>query len=617
MSIGRRAPAPLPPRPARLQCPAYRARRRGPAPAAFHVHPRPHRTALPTPRALPSPQYRAPVRRHRNEHARPNPCALGSTRLHAGRSAGGAADSRHHVGARLRDLSTSPNLGRAYRGGPATLARNRIRHAGGGHGFRANGASAGARSARPVTAAGAARAFRQRHERRRRRRGLRQHLIEFLEHALQLGSRIPIRIRRCILRLRDPIGRAHARGLVQYRRSAARHRTACGLRTGRRCAQAQLHHRPRHRAGHETRHSGPVRSGEDRPVPVSGQQPDLAEPVAVGGVAPARSAVDPAGRGGNHGRIQGLGPGSPTDRGGRVSRRNERGVALIIALVLVALAAILATKLTFDGWLERRRASGVMAAEQAFEFGMGAEALAADVLGQSGQKPKGSAAGQSSQSTPKPQTAQNSSQVTLAQAWAQPTQPLPITPENDPEGEPIGTLQGQLEDMQGRFNLNNLGHVISVNGKIEQDPQPLEQFQRLLIAAGLEAKWAGIARDWIDADDQPGSPDGAEDAVYTAQSPPYRTGNWPMSSPSELMNLPGFGADRYRKIAPYVTALPTATAPINICTAPAFVLESLADDLSGEYSDEVLVNGRKSGCFPDKTAFQGVVPTTLLATDRY
>ncbi len=29
-----------------------------------------------------------------------------------------------------------------------------------------------------------------------------------------------------------------------------------------------------------------------------------------------------------------------------------------------------------------------------------------------------------------------------------------------------------------------------------------------------------------------------------------------MTSPAELMNLPGFGADRYRKIAPYVTALP-------------------------------------------------------------
>jgi general secretion pathway protein K len=266
-----------------------------------------------------------------------------------------------------------------------------------------------------------------------------------------------------------------------------------------------------------------------------------------------------------------------------LNRGRQRGVALIIALVLVALAAILATKLGFDGWLERRRTIGTLAAEQAWHFGMGAEALAADVL---------------------VQTRQNSKQDTLAQPWAQPSQPLPITPTNDPEGEPIGVLQGAIEDMQGRFNLNNLGHVLA-NGT--QDPAPLEQFRRLLIAVKLEPKWAGIARDWIDVDDQPGNPDGAEDAIYTAQTPPYRTGNWPMTSPSELMDLPGFGADRYRKIAPYVTALPTSLATINICTASGPVLESLADNLSGEFSDETLAAGRKTGCFPDITTLRNML----------
>jgi general secretion pathway protein K len=298
----------------------------------------------------------------------------------------------------------------------------------------------------------------------------------------------------------------------------------------------------------------------------------------------------------------------------------QRGVALIIALILVALATILATKLTFDGFLERRRAIGVMAAEQAFHFGLGAEALAADALAQDQQM--------------------SASQTTLAAPWAQPTQPLPITPQDDPEGEPIGTLQGQVEDMQGRFNLNNLGRVIQGSGQVGngainpigtgtgnggsggvangaqgpvQDPQPLEQFQRLLVAVGLEPKWAAIARDWIDADDVPGSPDGAEDSVYTGQTPPYRTGNWPMMSPTELMNLPGFGADRYRKIAPFVTALPTATATINICTAPSEVLESLAPNLNGEYGPQVLAAGRKSGCFPDLNTFRTVVGPQGLA----
>jgi len=287
------------------------------------------------------------------------------------------------------------------------------------------------------------------------------------------------------------------------------------------------------------------------------------------------------------------------------SPRRQRGVALIIALILVALATVLASKLTFDGFLERRRAIGVLAAEQAMQFGMGAEALAADVL---------------------LRDKQSNGDTVLTAPWAQPTQPLPITPQDDPEGEPIGTLEGALEDMQGRFNLNNLGHFINpapgATGAAAQavpDPQPLEQFQRLLKSVGLETKWAGLARDWIDADDLPSSPDGAEDSIYTSQTPPYRTGNWPMTSTSELMNLPGFDAARFRAIAPYVTALPTANAHINICTASALVIESLDAKLSGEYSGspDVLANGRKNGCFPDPTSFAHILGATATTVQAY
>ena len=79
---------------------------------------------------------------------------------------------------------------------------------------------------------------------------------------------------------------------------------------------------------------------------------------------------------------------------------------MIIALILVALATILATKLTFDGWLERRRTLGVLAAEQSLHFAMGAEALAADALVQSA----------------------NGTVVTLAQPWAQPATPVSVNP---------------------------------------------------------------------------------------------------------------------------------------------------------------------------------------------
>ncbi len=172
--------------------------------------------------------------------------------------------------------------------------------------------------------------------------------------------------------------------------------------------------------------------------------------------------------------------------------RRQRGVALIIALILVALATILATKLSFDGFLEQRRTVGVLAAEQALHFGSG--------RGSAG----GGCAGAGS--------AEQQALTTLAAPWAQPTQPLPITPDNNPDGEPIGTLQGALEDMQGRFNLNSLARL-GPDG-VTEDPRPLEQFQRLLASVGVEPKWAGFARDWIDQDD-------SRQALRTARRMPF------------------------------------------------------------------------------------------------
>jgi general secretion pathway protein K len=271
-------------------------------------------------------------------------------------------------------------------------------------------------------------------------------------------------------------------------------------------------------------------------------------------------------------------------------------VALIIALILVALATILATKLSFDGYMERQRTIGVLAGDQAMQFGLGAEALAADIL-----------------------TQQNSTQITLADPWAQPTPVLPITPQSDSEAEPIGTLQGSLEDMQGRFNLNNLGHFTTLAGSTATpaipDPVPLAQFQRLLVTVGLEPTWAQMAQDWIMANNAiSGTQALTGDSVYMSQSPPYRAGEFPMTSPTELMNLPGFGYERYRKIAPYVTALPNAATLINICTASAVVLESLADNLNGEFGNaDSLASGRKSGCFPDMNTFRNIAGTKAMA----
>ena len=268
------------------------------------------------------------------------------------------------------------------------------------------------------------------------------------------------------------------------------------------------------------------------------------------------------------------------------SASRQRGVALIIALVLMALATILAVKIGFGGFIERKRTTSILAAEQAFQFAMGAEALAADVLNQDSQ---------------------SGQQDTLAEPWAQSPDAIPLRPPNDPEGEPMGTLEGSLEDQSGRFNINNLLKVLPDQKTI--DPEPLEQFTRLLLLVNLEPKWAKLARDWMDADADVDFPDGAEDAVYSAQNPPYRTSDWPMLSTSELLSLPGFGAERFQKIAPFITALPVHDAKINVCTAPGVVLDMMTQHDEFASNPDALIKGRKSGCFPDKNALQVSVDT--------
>jgi general secretion pathway protein K len=63
----------------------------------------------------------------------------------------------------------------------------------------------------------------------------------------------------------------------------------------------------------------------------------------------------------------------------RTSRR-QRGVALITAVLMVALATMLAVDVGFRGFLDQRRAGTLFALDQGFQVALGAEAWAADFL---------------------------------------------------------------------------------------------------------------------------------------------------------------------------------------------------------------------------------------------
>jgi general secretion pathway protein K len=258
-----------------------------------------------------------------------------------------------------------------------------------------------------------------------------------------------------------------------------------------------------------------------------------------------------------------------------MSRRHQRGVALITAVLIVALATILAVDVGFKGYLDQRRTANAFALDQSFEIALGGEAWASDALRRDKlQSPK---------------------QDDFTEEWATPIPPIPL--------DDIGEFEGQLEDLQGRFNLNNLV-AFDNSGVSKVDPAAVKRLERLLEILELEPKWANIIADWIDSDGDPGFPDGAEDTIYTGLTPPYRTANMPITRTTELLALPEFGLERYRKLAPFVTALPAGTT-INVCTASPELLDALVEGrrqftLARESTKE----SRQQRCFPNKQEFE-------------
>jgi general secretion pathway protein K len=230
--------------------------------------------------------------------------------------------------------------------------------------------------------------------------------------------------------------------------------------------------------------------------------------------------------------------------------RRQRGIALLIALLTVALAAVLIAGLLDRGELALARTRNALRGEQAQAYAQGLEAYAARVLLKDSED-----------------SGDYSTDI-----WAMPLAPQVV---------PGGIVRGSMRDLNGCFNLNNLASQTS-------SPAIWENiFRRLLDVRGVDESVLVAVQDWLGASHDVDT----ADAYYLAQPAPYRSAQRVFSHVSELRLVRGVTSEVYARLAPYVCALPK-DSPINVNTASVPVLQSLGPDISTAQAEALWQNGQ-------------------------
>jgi len=234
--------------------------------------------------------------------------------------------------------------------------------------------------------------------------------------------------------------------------------------------------------------------------------------------------------------------------------RHQRGLALITAMLVVAIAATTAAYLSLDQQIWLRQAQNLSDRAQAEVVRAGALEWAITILAKD---------------------AKDNQTDDLTENWAKPLPALAV------EG---GQVAGLITDAQGLFNINNL-----VRGN-EPSGSDIGVFRQLLQSLSLDPNLTDAVVDWID-NNSTVQPYGAEDLDYLQMKTPYRAANQPMQSVDELRLVRGFTPEIVEKLRPWITALPQPTE-INVNTASKEVLGALFYALTAPAAIEQIVAQR-------------------------
>lgn len=228
----------------------------------------------------------------------------------------------------------------------------------------------------------------------------------------------------------------------------------------------------------------------------------------------------------------------------------QSGIALITVMLVLSIATVAVVSMSTARQMDIRRTENQLRQMQGWEYVYGLEAWAKARL---------------------QQDAKDNELDGLQDSWGKPLAEMAVAE---------GSIQAQIEDMQGRINLNN----VWVDGKVSE--QDLNRIKRLWLLLKLKPELLDAFLDWIDDDMEIRYPNGAEDETYGRHKPPYRAANRLFTEISELLLLEGMTREQYEKILPYVYVADEYT-PLNINTASAMVLRCLADDMSADQAESI------------------------------
>jgi len=226
--------------------------------------------------------------------------------------------------------------------------------------------------------------------------------------------------------------------------------------------------------------------------------------------------------------------------------KSQRGVAVIIALLLTTLAITIVASLFWQQQVQVRSIENQRLQLQKQWILRGALDWASLILRED---------------------AKYSSVDTLDEPWATPlaeTRLDQYVENGSADGDiSAATLSGSISDAQARYNLTNLCTDGTIN------PVEVSAFAKLLNNANINPALAqAVANLMADAQKKPA----ANDANAANQSGPLPMN---LTQVDDLLAVPGFTPEMLAKIKDYVIFLPRAT-PVNVNTAPAEVLSAIS-----------------------------------------